>query len=351
LSATDDPAAAWAEFNRRALDAALKLRAASAVTVGCSLKAEVWRQGKVVLYRYLPLPFVQAARAQPVLLCFALVNRPYILDLQIDRSLIRRLLAAGLEVYLIDWGRPDESDSQIELCDYIDRYMGDCVRHVLRAHGSETLNLMGVCQGGTLSLCYCALNPQHVANLITMITPVDFHTPDDLLSKWARHLDMSSIRRTGNIPGALLTALFLSLAPFRLMQQKYVGLLDGVLESSEADNFVRMEKWIFDSPDLVAAAAAQFVQWFYQENRLIHGSVELGGRRVQLQRIRQPVLNIYAQRDHIVPPAATRALRRYVGSQDYTEEAVDTGHIGLYVSRIAQERVPRLIVSWLRERA
>jgi polyhydroxyalkanoate synthase len=336
-----DPAAAWADFNRRALQAATKLREASSVAVGCSLKVEVWRQGKVVLYRYLPLPFVQAARAKPVLMCFALVNRPYILDLQIDRSLIRRLLAAGLEVYLIDWGRPDESDREIELCDYIDRYMGACVRHVLEAHGCAALNLIGI----------CPLNPQHVANLVTMVTPVDFQTPDDLLSKWARHLDMSSIRLAGNIPGAMLTALFLSLAPFRLMHQKYVGLLDGVLESDQAQSFVRMEKWIFDSPDLVAAATSQFVQWFYQENGLIRGSVEISGRRVELQRIRQPVLNIYAKRDHIVPPSASRALGRYIGSQDYSEEAVDTGHIGLYVSRAAQEHVPRLIASWLRERA
>ena len=346
----DDLAAPWVELNRRAFDAAMKLREASGAGVGCSLKAEVWRHDKVVLYRYLPLPFVQAARAQPVLICFALVNRPYILDLQTDRSLVRRLLAAGLEVYLIDWGRPDESDRDIELHDYIGRYMQRCVRHVLKSHGTEALNLIGVCQGGTFSLCYCALNPQHVANLVTMVTPVDFHTPDNLLSKWARHLDMDAVRRVGNIPGAMLTGLFLSLAPFRLMHQKYVGLLDHVLDAGEAESFVRMEKWIFDSPDQVAAATAQFVQWFYQENRLIEGSIELGGRRVDLQRIRQPVLNIYAKQDHIVPPSAAMALRRYIGSQDYSEEAVDTGHIGLYVSRKAQEHVPGRIAAWLRER-
>jgi polyhydroxyalkanoate synthase len=347
----DDLAASWVEFNRRAIDAAIKLREVSTAAVGCSLKAEVWRQDKVVLYGYLPLPFIQPARAKPVLICFALVNRPYILDLHTDRSLIRRLLAAGLEVYLIDWGRPDESDRDIELYEYIDGYMQSCVRHVLEWHGSGALNLIGVCQGGTFSLCYCALNPQHVANLVTMVTPVDFHTADNLLSKWVRHLDMDLIRRAGNISGAMLTGLFLSLAPFRLMHQKYVGLLDHMLDAREAESFVRMEKWIFDSPDQVAAATAQFVQWFYQENRLIHSAVELGGRRVDLARIRQPVLNIYAKQDHIVPPSAVMALRRFIGSRDYTEDAVDTGHIGLYVSRTAQEHVPGRIASWLRERA
>ncbi len=346
-----DPGALWLEFNRRALAAGLRLREAGAATVGCSLREPVWRRDKVILYRYLPLPFVQAARARPVLICFALVNRPYVLDLQTDRSLIRGLLAAGLEVYLIDWGRPDDADRDIQLYDYIERYLGGCVNHVLDSHGIEALNLIGVCQGGTFSLCYCALNPGKVANLVTMVTPVDFHTPDNLLFKWARRLDMDAMRRTGNVPGALLTALFLSLSPFRLMHQKYVGLLDQLLDAREAESFVRMEKWIFDSPDQAAAANAQFVQWFYQENRLIRGGVELGGRRVNLARIQQPVLNIYATKDHIVPPSAAMALRRCVGSRDYAEDAVDTGHIGLYVSRKAQEYVPGRIASWLRERA
>jgi polyhydroxyalkanoate synthase subunit PhaC len=347
----DNIGALYLEFNRRAIDAGMKLREASAATVGCSLKEEVWRQDKTVLYRYLPLPFTQAARSQPVLICFALVNRPYVLDLQTDRSLVRRLLAAGLEVYLIDWGRPDDSDRDLELQDYIERYLGGCVHHVLQANGIEALNLIGVCQGGTLSLCYCALHPGQVTNLVTMVTPVDFHTPDDLLSKWVRHIDMDSIRRAGNVPGDLLTGLFLSLSPFRLMHQKYVGLLDQMMDMRTAESFIRMEKWIFDSPDQPAAATAQFVQWFYQQNRLVRGTLELGGRRVNLGRIRRPVLNIYARQDHIVPPSAATALRRYIGSPDYTEHPVDTGHIGLYVSRMAQEVVPARIVSWLRERA
>jgi polyhydroxyalkanoate synthase subunit PhaC len=346
-----DFSALWADFSRRASEAALKMAAAGSVTVGCSLKEEVWRQDKAVLYRFLPLPFVQASRAKPVLICFALVNRPSVLDLQTDRSLIRRLLAAGLEVYLIDWGRPDDSDRDLDLSYYIDRCLGGCVRHILQAHGIEALNLLGVCQGGTFSLCYCALNPRQVENLVTMVTPVDFHTPDNLLSKWARHLDMDLIRRAGNVPGPLLTGMFLSLSPFRLMHQKYVDLLDPVPDVAGAESFVRMEKWIFDSPDQAAAANCQFVQWFYQQNSLVRGTVELRGRRVQLERIRQPVLNIYATQDHIVPPSAAVALRRYIGSRDYTEAAVDTGHIGIYVSRRAQEYVPARIAGWLRERA
>lgn len=318
---------------------------------GCSAREAVWRKDRVVLYRYLPLPSVKPARSEPLLISYALVNRPYVLDLQPDRSLIRSLLAAGLEVYLIDWGYPEAEDRALGLSDYVDRYLGGCVRHILRTSRRGALNLAGVCQGGTLGLCYCARNPEWIANLILLGTPVDFRTEDNLLSSWARDLDARLLARTGNVSGVSLIALFLALSPFRLTHQKYLTMMDQVADADALELFGRMERWIFDSPDLAARAFSQFLRWFYQENRLIGGTLAFGGRPVELRRIRQPVLNIYATRDHIVPPSASKALRHYVGSGDYTEYPVEAGHIGLYVSSRAQPNVPARIASWLEERA
>ena len=319
------------------------------MTTVCSTEV-VWQKDKAVLYRYLPLPSVKAARVRPILISYALVNRPDVLDLQPDRSLVRRLLAVGLDVYLLDWGRPDESDRELELSDYIEGYLDGAIRYVLKTRRMLSINLLGVCQGGTLSLCYCALHPKRVANLITMVTPVDFHTPADLLSKWARHLDTEALRQAGNLSGAVLTGVFLSLRPFRLMVQKYVELLDRHDDRDALETFCRMEKWIFDSPDQAATAFAQYLRGFYQENRLVRGALEIAGARVDLRNISQPVLNIYARQDHIVPPAASTALRDHVGSSDYTELPVDTGHIGMYVSQRTQATVAAAIASWLIER-
>jgi polyhydroxyalkanoate synthase subunit PhaC len=138
--------------------------------------------------------------------------------------------------------------------------------------------------------------------------------------------------------------------PLRLAQQKYVRLLTGQLEQAAVDDFVRMEKWIFDSPPQSGAALAQYVRWFYQENRLLRGTLELAGRPVRLAAVRQPVLNLYALEDHIVPPAASAALGDRVGSRDYSEQTFPTGHIGMYVSRSAQEHIPQRISTWLAER-
>jgi polyhydroxyalkanoate synthase len=343
--------ALWREAGERMLAVATSFaRGPSALPGGCSPREPVWRKDKVVLYRYLPPAAARALKVAPVLICYALVNRPEILDLEPGRSLIERLLAAGLQVYLIDWGRPDDSERDIGLSDYIEGYLGECVRHVLTTHRLKRLNLLGVCQGGTFSLCYCALYPRNVANLITMVTPVDFKTADDLLSKWVGPLDVEAMRRLGNLPGSVLTGMFLSLRPFRLMQQKYVDVLEQSTDPGALQTFARMERWIFDGPDQAASAFEQFVRWFYQENRLIGGTLRLGARPVSLRQVRMPVLNIFASKDHIVPPAASAALRAHIGSADYTEMPVDTGHIGMYVSRSAVRTVPNAIVSWLRDR-
>ena len=340
------------DLGARAAETLARLRMASTVEVGCSARRAVWSGHKTTLYEYLPLADAAGAptRGRPVLICFALVNRPYSLDLQPETSLVRRLLAAGFHVYMVDWGDADDGDRLRELNDYLEQGLGGCVRHILDANRIEALDLMGVCQGGVLSLCYSALHPQQVANLVTLTTAVDFQTPDDLLSKWVRGLDTELLARAGNVPGELLNALFLSLMPFRLTQQKYVRLLTGRSDQRAVEDFVRMERWIFDSPPQAALALTQFVRWLYQENRLLRGTLALGGRTVDLTRVRQPLLNLYASADHIVPPAASAVMGRCVGSRDYTACAIDTGHIGMYVSRKAREEIPQRIVGWLRER-
>jgi polyhydroxyalkanoate synthase len=325
------------------------LRAAAGVQFGCSEKDAVYRENKLTLYRYRPL--APRLNVPPVLIVYALVNRPYMMDLQPDRSLIRRMLELGLDIYLIDWGYPDGADRFIDLDDYINGYVDRCLDVVLREHGIPSANLLGVCQGGAFSLCYTALHPERVRNLITMVTPVDCHTDDNLLAKWARGLDVDAmVDAHGVVPGDVLNAAYVSLMPFRLMQQKYVNLLDASDDQAQIDNFMRMEKWIFDSPDQAGEAFRQFTRWFFQENRLMKGTLEIGGQKVDLRRIMQPVLNIYGKQDHLVPPSASTPLEGLIGSQDYAALGLDVGHIGMYVSGRLQKELPQAIAYWLGRR-
>jgi polyhydroxyalkanoate synthase len=291
------------------------------------------------------------ASSVPLVICYALVNRPTMLDLQPDRSLIRSLTALGIDVYLVDWGYPDRGDRGLMLDDYVNDRLGACVDHVCAAHGIVAVNLLGICQGGTLSLLFAALHPARVRNLVTMVTPVDFHTPDNLLSTWVRKLDVDRlVAKLGNVPGALLNAAFLGLMPLRLTVGKYASLADIADDRAALENFLRMERWIHDSPDQAGSAFREFVGKFFQQNRLVRGGLEIGGRAVDPRRIACPILNVYALRDHLVPPAASRALEGLTGSRDYSTFEFDGGHIGIYVSRSAQELLPRKIAQWLGSR-
>jgi polyhydroxyalkanoate synthase len=336
---------------QRKLGAAFEtLRGVEDPQVGTTPREEVWRDGKVVLYRFRG-EHAPTAKV-PLLISYALVNRPYMVDLQVDRSIVKGLLARGEDVYVIDWGYPDRSDRFLALEDYIERFLGGAVDHLRRTSGLDAINLLGICQGGAFALCYAALHPDKVRNLVTMVTPVDFHAGDNMLSNWTRELDVDLFVDTlGNVPADLMNWCYLMLKPFRLNMQKYVGLADILDDRKAVEDFLRMEKWIFDSPDLAGEAFRQFVRQFYQGNGFVKGGVSIGGRDVHLGMVEMPVLNIYAEQDHLVPPESSRALKGLVGSTDYTELSFRGGHIGIYVSGRAQAQVPQTVHDWLAQRS
>ena len=325
------------------------LRQMDDVHFGVTAREEVWRDGKVVLYRFRG---EQPPTAKvPILISYALVNRPYMVDLQEDRSLVKNLLARGEDVYIIDWGYPDRSDRFLTLEDYIERFIGGAIDHLRKAHGLPAVNLLGICQGGVFSLCYAALNPGKVRNLITMVTPVDFHTPDNMLSNWNREIDVDLLVDTlGNVPADMMNLTYLMLKPWRLFAQKYVGMVDILDDRKAMEDFLRMEKWIFDSPDQAGEAFREFNTQFFQGNRFVTGGARIGDAEVDLGMVEMPVLNIFAAQDHLVPPDASRALRDLVGTDDYTELSFKGGHVGIYVSGRAQKEVPDTIHGWLAKR-
>nr|WP_217651827.1 class III poly(R)-hydroxyalkanoic acid synthase subunit PhaC [Hydrococcus rivularis] len=325
------------------------------IEIGATPKEAVYREDKVILYRFKPM--VEQPLSIPLLIVYALVNRPYMVDLQEDRSLVANLLKLGLDVYLIDWGYPSRADRWLTLDDYINGYINNCVDFIREKHGLEKINLLGICQGGAFSLCYSSLYPEKVKNLIVMVAPVDFNMPNTLLNMrggctlGAEALDVDlMVKSLGNIPGDFLNLEFLMLKPQQLGIQKYLDFPEVMTSEDKLLNFMRMEKWIFDSPDQAGEAYRQFMKDFYQENKLIKGEVMLGDKRVDLKNVRMPVLNLYAEKDHLVDPESSKALEKYVGTEDYTVRSFPVGHIGMYVSGKVQRDLPPTIVDWLKAR-
>jgi polyhydroxyalkanoate synthase len=316
--------------------------------VGTTPNEEVHRIDRVRLVHYQP------TRSNPVktplIIVYALVNRPYMMDLQDDRSVIKKLLEYGLDVYLVDWGYPRRIDRFLTLEDYIEGYMNDLVDFLRKRHGVDSVNLLGVCQGGTFSAIYTSLHQEKIRNLVTMVAPFDFDTRDGLLNIWARALPPERMVDVfGNIPGDFMNAGFLLLNPARLVVDKYKGFFDHMDDPAFVANFIRMERWIFDSPDQAGEAWRQFMRDTYIENKLVKGEMKIGDRFIDLKKITCPILNVFASRDHLVPPSASRPFASLVSSSDVETVEFQTGHIGIFTSHKSQTEYAPMIGNWLSE--
>ncbi len=330
-------------------DAMKNLADVQDVDIATAPRRVVWEDGKVKLYHF---EREEAPRAKtPVLVSYALVNRWEMMDLQPNRSFIRKLLSEGVDVYLIDWGYPTKVDRYKTMEDYILGNINDCVDFIRTEHELDRINLLGVCQGGTFSLIYSAIHPEKIKNLVTLVTPVDFDCPDGLLFKWAKDMDVDAIVDGfgGIVPGDFLNTGFDLLKPLN-KTRKYMALPATLRDKGRLMNFLRMEHWVADSPAQAGEAYRRFIKDMYQKNQLIRGEFVLGSHPVHLENIRMPVLTIYAKDDHIVPPETTRPINEVVGSKDKELMEFPGGHIGVFVGSRSQKMLTPAIAQWLIER-
>lgn len=311
----------------------------------------VYEEDRVRLKHYARNESAENKLKAPLLVVYALINRETMLDLQPGRSVVNTFLQEGIDLYMVDWGYPTRKDRFLTIDDHVNGYLDNIVDFIRRRHDIAKINLMGICMGGTFCVMYAALHPEKIKNLITTVTPTNFDTDKGLLHVWMKDIDADRMIRTfGNIPGDLMNFGFLLLNPARLMIDKYVGFLENMDSRDFVENFVRMERWIFDSPDVPGETFRQFVEDCYQKNLLIRNQLMLGGKRVDLKKLTMPLLNFFGEYDHLVPPPACDRLVEAVGSSDAENVCLETGHIGIYVSSKFQRQFAPRIARWLKER-
>lgn len=311
----------------------------------------VYEEDRVKLKHYIRNENAENKLKAPLLVVYALINRETMLDLQPDRSVVKTFLEGGIDLYMIDWGYPKRKDRFLTINDHVNGYMNNIVDFIREKHNVPKINLMGICMGGSFCVMYSALHPDKIKNLVTTVTPSSFDTDKGLLHVWMKDIDVDGLIKTyGNIPGDLMNFGFLLLNPARLMIDKYVGFMENMDNKDFVENFVRMERWIFDSPDVPGETFRQFVEDGYKRNLLIQSKMYLGGKRVDLKKLNMPLLNFFGEYDHLVPPEACDQLTKAVGSKDVEDVRLETGHIGIYVSSKFQKMFAPKIVQWLKER-
>ncbi len=321
-----------------------RLETMLAADVGGTESEAVYEENKLTLYRYEP---ETVEHGTPIFIVYALVNRPYILDLQPDRSVVRRLLEAGFEVYLADWGRPSRLDQSLGMADYVNRYMDNCVDTICDRAGVDDVHLLGYCMGGSMSIMYTVLHQERVRTLGLMATPFTFDGTGGILERWARHYDADvAVETLGNLPGELLAIEFSMMDPVDQYVTKYVRLYENIEDDEFVANFARMEQWVWDSVDVAGEAYREFITDIYQDNQLANGEFHLDGERIDLSTIEVPVVQVVGEHDHIVPAESSKPFNKNVGSEDERIIEFPAGHIGISVSSKAHRDLWPEVCDW-----
>lgn len=291
----------------------------------------------------------------PLVFIYALVNRPYILDLKKERSVVANFVRYGFDTYLVDWGIPTYADRHLTLDDYINGYMVNVMDYLRERTGVHKLNVLGYCMGGTMSAMFTALHSDRVKNLILLAAPIDFSSNESLLSLWTRpeNFDVDKfVDAFGNCPPDFLQAGFLMLRPVGNLLEKPLNFYEHMHEDKFVEDFLTTETWLQDNIPVPGEVYRQFVKYLYQKNLLVQNRMTVGKHIVNLKSITCPVLNIMAGKDDLVPCSQSASFNDLVGSKDRKTLLLEgSGHIGLAIGGRAQKEIWPQACQWLEQRS
>ena len=321
---------------------------------GQTPKEVIWTKNKAKLYHYMPT--TRQVYPVPILLIYALINRPYILDLMPGSSLVEFLVGKGFNVYMLDWGTPGDEDKNLSFENYVLDYIPLAVKKMLSNCRAGEYTLGGYCMGGTMTSMYAALFPgKPLRNLVLLTAPTDF-TPEamGLFGVWTseKYFDPDQlVEAFGNVPAELVDTGNRLVKPVANYVGSNVTMWDRIMQDKSMDTWLAMSKWVNDGVPFPGAAFRQWIREFYQQNKLVKGEIKLRGRAVNMANITCPVLNIAGKKDHICTTPQAEATMRLISSQDKEFYVVDAGHVGLLTGSEARKKLWPKILSWLEPRS
>ena len=263
----------------RARNGVRYVRGSNRPKLGTTPKDVVWRRDKAQLWRYRS----DAVRfKQPLLIVTSLVSRSYILDLLPGSSAVEFLRDRGFDVFMLDWGIPDELDADNSLETYVDEYLPRAVAEIRRETGCDELTMAGYCLGGVLAVLYAnGHDDSGVRNLVLMATPFDFEQMGPMVAALREgRLDPEDlVDETGNVPADVLYSGFFMLAPTTIVAQR-ATLLENLWNDEFVRGFQAMAQWTRDQVPFPGAAFREVVELFVRRNALMDGALRVGGREI-----------------------------------------------------------------------
>jgi polyhydroxyalkanoate synthase len=324
--------------------------------IGQTPKEVVWTLNKAKLYRYIPVVPAEARHPVPLLLVFALMNRPTILDLRPGHSFVEYMIGHGYDVYLLDWGVPGLEDKDLKFDDYVLDYMTRAIRKMKTLSKSEEFSMLGWCIGAILTTIYSALRPDDgLRNLLLLTAPLDFsHRQELTFAHWTeeKYFDVEKvIAAFGNVPGEMIDYGAKALKPVENYITNYCRLWDNLDNPRAVESWHAMNTWVRDLLPMAGGAYRQLIVDLYRNDRLMKGELMIRGQLVDLKRLRANLLTVIAEADHITPPCQSEPIVSKVSSKDTEVYRVPGGHIGIMAGSSAHKQTWPHIETWLAARS
>lgn len=325
--------------------------ASAAPNVGQTPKQTIYSRGTLKLYHYEPQG--EEIYRVPILMVMATTNKAYVFDIAKENSFVGFLMSNGFEVFVIDWDPPRPEERHLDLETYTQEFIPDCIARVQHQTGVEDVTLMGYCMGGVLSSIYTATHPDGpVKNLVCFTTPIDWKEMT-LFSHMSdpRHFDVDRlVDAVGNVPADMLMASFEMLAPTKRTSGQ-IKLWDNMWNQAYVENHRKFDRWSNEMLPLAGEYFRQTTKELMWENKLLKGTLKVGGKSANLGNIKVPFFHAVALHDHIAPRKATAPLIELVGSEDKKEVELKGGHISLIAGPNAVFRLWPVLNEWLAERS
>jgi polyhydroxyalkanoate synthase len=324
--------------------------------IGQTPKELVWTLNKAKLYHYVPVVPAEQRHPIPLLLVFAIMNRPHVLDLRPGHSFVAYMLERGYDIYLLDWGVPGPEDKHTTFDDYTLEYLPRAIRKLKAETGVAEFSILGWCLGALISTLYAALRPDDgLKNLVLLTAPLDFSDKQaGGFSRWTSDPSYDAdalIDAFGNMPGEMIDYGAKALKPVENYVGNYLHLWDNLDNPNVVESWHAMNTWVTDLVPMPGGAYRQLINELYKENRLMKGTMTIRGERVDLDKLRANLLNVIGNADHITPPCQSEGVMTKVGSTDKELVRVNGGHIGIMAGSGAEKRTWPRIDTWLGTRS
>jgi len=337
-------------LGRSLAEAPMKVSVPHEVKLGSTQFDVAYKEDKMRLLHFKPLTSKQVRT--PLLISQPPPPLSPLFYIDPKKSWVRNLLEQGFDLYLIDWGTPSKIDKFLGFNEYVNGYMDNCVDFICDESDVDKISIQGYCTGGTLATVYSSLHPERVKNLVATAPVIDGWKDTTVVSNIAKYFDVDKLVDTvGNMPPEFIYYCFSILKPFEQGVEKYLKFFNNIDNEKFVDSFLKIEKWLDETPPIPGELFRQWIKGIYQDNLLIQNKMSVGGRLVSLENLNMPIFTQVAVGDHLVSPECSMPLHYAVSSTDKTLKLYPTGHVGMIASSFSQKTVLPELGQWLKERS